>query len=66
MPRRSKQEKLSLQQDDVQALELFEDAQRQFQRYQELHDIIQVLPQQEAPEPPAPTWASPLTLVLRH
>lgn len=56
----------TLSYDDRRTLELLEDAQRQYERYRELHDIATVVnSSQESPEPPVPNWHSPLTLVLR-
>lgn len=66
MPKHLDKGKPSLSRDDRRALELFEDAQRQFHRYQELRDVTAVLTSQETIEPPVPTWDSPLTLVIRN
>lgn len=56
----------TLSHDDRRTLELLEDAQRQYERYRELHDIATVVDSsQESLEPPVPNWHSPLTLVLR-
>lgn len=60
-----KDEGKTLSRDDRRALDLLEDAQRQYERYRELHDVAAVVNSQESPEPPVPNWHSPLTLVLR-
>ena len=66
MPKNVNKGNPSLSRDDRRALELFEDAQRQFHRYQEIRDVTAVLASPETAEPPIPNWNSPLTLVLRN
>jgi|GEM_PF-6013051 len=50
---------------DHRALKLVEDAQRQYERYQELREVTNVLGPQDTPDPAVPDWSTPLTLVFR-
>jgi hypothetical protein len=65
MPKHVDQKKPALSRADRRALDLFEAAQQQYQRYQELHDLTEVVNKQESTDPPIPDWHSPLTLVIR-
>lgn len=54
-----------LSREDLRALKLVEEAQRQYERYQELRDVSAILVPQESPDSSVPDWHTPLTLVFR-
>lgn len=55
----------ALSREGRRALKLVAEAQRQYERYQELRDVSAILELQEPSDPSVPDWHTPLKLVFR-